>query len=65
MSKVSYRHFILPLVLIGSAVAASVFASFLVARHCNEQKKLQKAALDDWADEGGNMTASDVVAPLS
>ncbi|MBI5860778.1 MAG: hypothetical protein HZB64_01120 [Rhodocyclales bacterium] len=65
MSKASYRRFILPLVLIGGAVAASVFASFLVARNCNKQKKLQQAALDDWVDEGGNMTASDVAAPLS
>lgn len=59
----SYRRFLLPLVPIGGAAAASVFAALMVERLRSKEKGRQKAKLDDWEDEGGSMAATDVAVP--
>lgn len=61
----SYRRFIAPAVLIGSVAAASVFASLMAERVHNKRKGPQKAAENDWEDEGGSGAAPDVAAPGS
>lgn len=61
----SFRRYIPPLVLIGGAAAASVFASLLVARLRSRQQGAQKAALDNWEGEGGCVAAGKLAAPSS
>lgn len=51
----SYKHFILPAVLIGTAAVASVFATLKTGRLRNTRKDRQQAALADWEDEGGSV----------
>lgn len=58
-----YKRFIMPLVLIGGTAVASFFASLMVERVRNKER--QKAALNDWEDEGGSVVASSAAAPES
>jgi len=41
----TYKHFILPAVLVGNAAAAPVFATFMADRLRHTRKTRQKAAL--------------------
>ena len=59
----SYRRFILPIVLIGSAAVASIFAALMAERLRNKER--QKAALDGWEDEGGSVAVVAAAAPES
>ncbi len=60
----SHKRFFSPCVLlIGGAIIATVFASLVVKRICNKQKKRQKAELAGWENEGGSVVATHVVAP--
>ncbi|AWI75909.1 hypothetical protein CEW83_12350 [Parazoarcus communis] len=51
----SYKHFILPAVLVGTTAAMSVFAAFMTNRLRNTRQDRQKTALADWEDEGGSV----------
>jgi len=59
----SQTRFIPPLalMLIGGAMVASVVTWLTLERRQN--KGQQKAALNDWEDEGGSVPAPDVTAP--
>jgi len=59
----SYKHFILPAVLVGDAAVASVFAKFMADRLRHTRKSRQKAVLADWEDEGGSVVAPVVSTP--
>lgn len=50
----SYRHSILPAVLVGDAAVAPVFAAFMANRLRRTRKSRQKAELAHWEDEGGS-----------
>lgn len=59
----SYKHFILPAVLVGNAAVAPVFAKFMAERLRHTRKSRQKAVLADWEDEGGSVVAPVVSTP--
>lgn len=59
----SYRHLILPAVLVGAAALASVFATFIAGRFRHTRQGGRKAALAIWEDEGGSVAAAEAVAP--
>lgn len=59
----NHKHFFSPpVVLIGGAVIATIFALLMVERICNKQKGRQKAEVGSWENEGGSVAAT-VVAP--
>lgn len=59
----SYKHFILPAVLVGNAAVAPVFAKFMADRLRHTRKNRQNAALADWENEGGCAVASVASTP--
>lgn len=59
----SYRHFILPALLVGNAAVAPVFAKFMADRLRHTRKTRQKAVLADGEDEGGSVVAPVVSTP--
>jgi len=59
----SYKHLILPAVLVGAAAVASVFAMFMAGRLRHTRQGGRKAALAIWEDEGGSVAAPEAVAP--
>lgn len=59
----SYKHFILPAVLVGNAAAAPVFAKFMADRLRHTRKSRQKASLANWEDEGGSVVPTTVSTP--
>ncbi|NMG73988.1 hypothetical protein [Aromatoleum diolicum] len=61
----SYKHFILPAVLVGNSAVASVFATFMADRLRHTRKGRQKAALADWEDEGGSVVVPEATTPSS
>ncbi|NMG29674.1 hypothetical protein [Aromatoleum evansii] len=59
----SYKHFILPAVLVGNAAVVPVFTRFMADRLRHTRKSRQKAALANWEDEGGSVVAPVVPTP--
>jgi len=58
-----YKHFILPAVLVGTAAAASVFATFMADRLRHTRETRLKTRLANWEDEGGTVLSTDESAP--
>lgn len=54
----SYKHFILPAVLVGTTAVASAFTTFMASRLRNRRRDRQQAMLADRKVEGCNVEAA-------